>query len=172
MTRLITMLLLITISSVALSTTLYRWVDDEGQVHFSDQPQTGAEEIKVRSPSTFEAPKTPVGSPQATQEQSETFKYDSLAVVNPTSEQTLWNLGGELGVSIALRPGLRPGHKLHAHLNGKTTEVGNASKFTLTDVFRGEQNLSVSVSNDKGKELIRSSPIKFFVQQTRVNRAP
>ncbi len=167
MARLTMVLLLISLSSVALSTTLYRWVDDEGRIHFSDQPQEGAEEVTVRSPSTFESQKAPVQRPQAPREQEKAFKYESIAVVQPTSEQTLWNIGGELNVNIALRPGLRPGHKLKANLNGKTIELDGTNSFTLTEVYRGEQNLSVSVSDGSGKELIRSPTVRFFVQQAR-----
>lgn len=169
MTRLFTMILLIAFSSVALSTTLYRWVDEEGRVHFSDQPRQGAEEVTVRSPSTFETPKPPVRRKQEAPRQEEKFRYESLNIVQPTAEQTLWNIEGVLNVSVTLTPALRPGHKLRAHINGNTTDVGTGRSFKLNEVYRGEQNLSVSVVDAMGRELTRSPTVKFFVQQTSIN---
>lgn len=36
--------------STTLSAQVYRWVDDSGKVHFSDQPQNGAQSVNIRAP--------------------------------------------------------------------------------------------------------------------------
>ncbi|MEL7451674.1 MAG: DUF4124 domain-containing protein [Pseudomonadota bacterium] len=172
MIRLLTVLLLVTISSAALSTTLYRWVDEDGRVHFSDQPREGAEQVTVRSPSTFEAPKAPpkrsTASTTAAEAEEEEFQYNSLAVVSPASEQTLWNIAGRLSVSVSIAPGLAQGHTMRANIDGRSVNVGAATSFVLTEVYRGEHAVSVSVIDSTGREMIRSAPVRFFVQQTNV----
>ena len=172
MIRLLTVLLLVTMSSAALSTTLYRWVDEDGRVHFSDQPREGAEQVTVRSPSTFESPQTQSkqsAGTDKTEEAEEAFQYNSLAVVAPASEQTFWNIAGRLTVSVAIAPGLAEGHTLRANIDGRTINVGATTNFALTEVYRGEHSVSVSVMDGNGRELIRSAPVRFFVQQTNVN---
>jgi len=34
----------------------YRWVDENGRVHYTDRPQPQAEEVVIGEPTTFEAP--------------------------------------------------------------------------------------------------------------------
>ena len=47
--------LMMAAGTLLAGTTLYRWVDDQGRVHYSDQPQPQAEEIEVAEPATFSA---------------------------------------------------------------------------------------------------------------------
>ena len=39
--------------SVALATTVYRWVDEQGVVHYSDQPHPNADKIQVHAAQTY-----------------------------------------------------------------------------------------------------------------------
>ncbi len=125
----------------------------------------------MRSPSTFEAPKAPPKRPAtsaAAAEDEEAFEYNSLAVVSPASEQTFWNIAGRLNVSVAIAPALAQGHTLRATIDGRSVNVGAATSFVLTEVYRGEHNVSVSVIDSNGREMIRSAAVRFFVQQTNV----
>jgi len=45
--------------TVAVSATVYRWVDENGVVHFSDQPHENAEKVQLKAPQTYSAPKAP-----------------------------------------------------------------------------------------------------------------
>jgi hypothetical protein len=47
-----------------------------------------------------------------------------------------------------------------------------SSSAVLTDVTRGEHTVSAEVQDPSGRILITAEPIKFFYQQTSVNRRP
>jgi hypothetical protein len=51
-------------------------------------------------------------------------------------------------------------------LDGQRVETPpGATQFTISEVFRGEHRLSVSVVDENGRELVSSEPVTFYVQQ-------
>lgn len=154
---------------------IYRWVDEDGVVHYSDQPHPGAERLVIESapaPDTRTPPRTDAGQRPAATSQSEAppdepAGYDSLAVSRPSAEETLWNIGGTLEVTLDLQPSLQPGHRVRVYFDGETRDV-SGTRFTLDDVFRGVHNIQAEVLDADGNVMIRSEPNRFYVQQTSV----
>jgi len=151
----------------------WTWKDSNGLVHYSDTPVPGAKRIdlgsaqgfgpaqggSVRRP-TLEAPQ---GS--ATNEQS----YSAVTIVSPTQQQTLWNTGGEVSVQLATEPSLRQGDRVDLVLDGQRRNLDSPStQLTLAEVFRGIHTVEAVVVDGNGRELARSAPTSFIVQQTSV----
>lgn len=154
---------------------IYKWVDENGQMHFSDVPKDGAEELDISPAQTFSSPGAAVSTSAADQtseiEDDDAVKYESLVVTNPTTEETIWNTGGTVTVGVYLKPGLEVGHEIVVSLDGETIRVPpRSSTVQLTDVVRGEHTIRAEVLNESGEILISSDPVKFFYQQTSVNR--
>ena len=152
----------------------YTWTDEDGVVHYSDRPQPGAEEVdlgKYSAPqgNTLARKPLPRRASAADVDAPSTFSYNSLAVTSPAAEETLWNIGGVLNVSLALSPALQSGHRVRAYFDGTLLESAGLS-FQLQEVYRGEHNLQAEVVDESGKVLIRSQPSRFYVQQTSVLR--
>lgn len=151
----------------------YRWVDADGVVHYSDVPQEGAEQIVL--PQNKPRPRQPAPAPRSNQQQQQAaaeeppkpFSYESIEVVSPAPEQTLWNIEGTLNVAIALTPGLKEGHKLRVYFDGNPQEV-NRTSFELEEVYRGVHNIQVEVVDEMGKLMGRSLPNRFYVQQNSI----
>ena len=95
------------------------------------------------------------------------FRYESLEVVSPGAEETLWNIEGVLNVSVALQPALQPGHQVRAYFDGERQPVRGTS-FQLQEVWRGVHNIQVEVVDQTGQLMIRSQPNRFYVQQNTV----
>ena len=150
----------------------YRWVDEDGVVHYSDTPVEGAERILIPAPNVaVSRPSTrgTTAAPDADEEEAEQapFRYESIEIVSPRAEETLWNIEGILNVSVALEPGLQPGHQVRAYFDGQMQEVGGTS-FQLQEVWRGVHNIQVEVVDETGQLKIRSQPNRFYVQQNTV----
>jgi len=165
------------VSLLAASTALgqaYRWVDDEGVTHYSDRPVPGAVQVILPRSSSSRV-RTVRPSPAASSQASQTdsaqapIRYESLDVVSPSAEETLWNIEGVLSVSVALNPSLQAGHQVRAYLNGNSQVVAGTS-FQIAEVYRGVHNLQVEVIDANGKLMIRSQTNRFYVQQNRVGR--
>ncbi len=161
---------LLLLSWTVASGQIYRWVDEDGVVHYSDEPHPGAEEIELESAPTISMPQpAPIVRPQtaAEEEGGGTAAYESLAVAQPAAEETLWNIEGTLDVALDLQPPLRPGHQVRVYFDG-TPQTVSGTQFQLQEVYRGEHNLQAEVLDESGNLLIRSEPIRFYVQQTSV----
>ncbi len=149
----------------------YRWVDEDGVVHYSDRPREGAEIIVLPTPNvaTMRRPsqRPVVGDQEDEPDDEPGTAYTSIEIVSPDAEETLWNIEGVLNVSVALEPGLQPGHQVRAYFDGRMQPVSGTS-FQLQEVWRGVHNIQVEVVDATGNVMIRSQPNRFYVQQNTV----
>jgi len=169
--------MVIGIVAVAVSAQeVYRWVDEDGTVHFADRPQEGqgeAETVVLPKAQTFSAPASPAprkSSAAATKgpDPASAFSYVELTILKPGPQESLWSTGGELEVNVSLNPELQPGHSVLIYLDDQMVD-GKADgdlTFKLTEVYRGTHALHAEVRDGSGKRLIKSSAIEFTVHQT------
>lgn len=173
--RNIIFILLFLAAGVASAQT-YRWVDENGVVHYSDRPVEGAEEVAI----DYIRPGTTPASPPAYQRrdrrppgaaaaEEDRPLYQSLDIASPAEEQTIWNNEGLLTVNLALQPGLQTGHRVRIYLDGTPTDASSTA-VQLENVYRGAHVLQAEVLDNDGNMLMRSQPRRFFVQQTSVLR--
>jgi len=169
------MRLFILVSVLLAATTVmaeaYRWVDDDGIVHYSDKPREGAERVILPSDNRVTRRQTPApaAQPQTDQQTAPTaFSYESLTVATPAAEETLWNIEGVLSVSLDIRPQLQSGHQVRVYFDGNERMVSGTS-FQIEEVYRGVHNLQAEVVDATGKLMIRSVPNRFYVQQNTIN---
>lgn len=164
-------MLLLGLALPALAAT-YRWVDENGVVHYSDRPQENAEEIDLGRAQGYQPPARARSisrdAPAARESTASAPAYESLRVVRPAEQSTYRNIGGQLPVTLSLTPALKPGHRLRVYFDGQP--IANWPErllsFTLTDVYRGEHNLRAEVIGVDGEVLVASDPVTFFVHQT------
>lgn len=153
----------------------YRWVDEDGVVHYSDRPRDGAERVELSDANTVGI-RTPSRRSQANAAADDAddeggeapVRYESLEITSPGAEETLWNIEGVLNVSLSLTPALQPGHQVRVYFDGEPRMVSGTS-FQINEVWRGVHNIQAEVLNEAGEMLIRSRPNRFYVQQNTVN---
>jgi hypothetical protein len=164
----------------AVMAQAYRWVDEDGVIHFSDVPVEGAERIELPSDDRQRpapAPRRSASlSPSATPESGTdappvVFKYDSIEVVRPAPEETLWNIEGVLDVALRVTPALRPEDQVRVIYDGEQRMTVNATSFQLQEVWRGVHNIQVEIVDSTGKLMARSLPNRFYVQQNSIANA-
>ncbi len=161
--------------TVANAEPAYRWVDEEGQTHYSDRPFPGATQIElatsgalavrppVLQPSGQPVPVTPAAPDPAAQ-------YAAFNVLAPAQQETLWGTGGIIDVSVQVSPTLLPGHHLGYFLDGELTDLGaRSAQFQVPEVYRGIHTLQAVILDGAGSEVLRSLAVTFMVQQTSVN---
>ncbi len=166
------------LATAVASADVWRWVDENGVVHFSDTPVEGAQQVDVSASARTTgarvfrdtAPSAPAGAEQPAEEE-EAFRYQSLTIASPAAEETLWNIEGTLSVSLSVSPALQPGHQVRVYFNGEARMV-NSTSFTLDEVWRGVHNIQAEVLDETGRLMIRSQPNRFYVQQNTVRGIP
>ena len=158
----------------AVMAQAYRWVDEDGVVHFSDRPVEGAEQIFLPQQSQATrrvfAPQAP--DAQQREDASEpvaAFKYDALEIVAPAPEETLWNIEGVLNVSLRVTPALRQGDQIRVYFDGKE-QIVTGTSFQIEEVYRGVHNIQAEIIDSTGRLMARSLPNRFYVQQNSIAR--
>lgn len=160
-------MLLFAAVSAAGAKEVYRWVDRDGVVHFSDRPTEGAERVQLRDAQTFSAPPVRARAPAGDGE--ENFGYDRFEITSPAQEEVLWNIEGLLTVSMQLQPRLQSGHRIELFLDGAPVRNDPRSLTArVTDVVRGVHVLTAKVTDAAGQVIAESEPRTFAVQQTSV----
>ena len=150
---------------------VYRWVDQDGNVHFSDVPQEGAERLELPEVQTFEGgvvESRPAVTSAPVEEEATT--YTLLQITRPALDQTFWNVGGQVPVSLNLEPGLARGDSIRVYLNDAPVEdfPSTGTSHVLSEVWRGSHILRAEVVNASGTVLAQSEMVAFHVRQTSV----
>lgn len=173
-------LLVALLPTVAAAAEVYRWVGEDGVVHYSDRPQEGAETVVIEEPQTFStpAPRTsPPGSsapPASTEPEQaaadEAPTYSNFEIVRPKQEEVFWNIGGELSVSLRAKPRIQAGHTIFLVMDGQEVQQLQPGRMQamLSDVFRGTHTLHAEVRDKLGNTVAKSESVQFTVQQTSI----
>mgnify|MGYP001817531682 CR=1 FL=1 len=168
-------------------TDVYTWVDETGQVHYSDTWTEGCKKVDVSQSSAPTRPYIPKVT--GTEQDVETAElasaapeeplYKSITVVSPEEDDCLRRLGGIVKVLIDIDPApeknkllQEPGHRLRVSLDGQPLQseflIGlqdRALVLFLTDVYRGTHKLQVTIEDKDAKQLAKSRMILFHVQE-------
>jgi hypothetical protein len=154
--------------------TVWKWVDDKGVTHYSDQPVPGAQRIEVSSGSRSDPVDRPAYSPQRSPNPQQTGDaYRTFEILAPSNQETFANTGGSVGVRLRFEPELHAGHSLHLYLDGKLVEEFPpiARDYTLQGVSRGTHVLTAIIQDSRGAR-IQTSEVTFHVRQESVARPP
>jgi hypothetical protein len=159
----------------------WTWVDANGRRHYSDRPVEGATRIDLPGAQGFATNRpaptaqtarsttAPGSTATPTNAAVAASSYRSFTITSPAHEETLWNIGAILNVQVGVDPGLQPGHRIDAYLDGQRVAIGEQSQqFTIPEVFRGLHTMYAVIRDAGGRELRRSPEITFMVQQTSI----
>ena len=166
------------VALAAASQEIYRWVDKDGIVHYSDQPgASNAELINVIEPNGYDAGEATTeqdsggsvdSSGQDEDSAPEVSPYSSLAIVQPTPDQVFFGSDAVVAVTADLQGTLRPDHSVVFFLNGnRQTASGLSTEFSGLE--RGSYFLRASILDQNGKPVITSQQISFHVRQPSIN---
>jgi Domain of unknown function (DUF4124) len=149
-------------------TTVYKWVDAQGVVHYSDQPHPNAQRLEISGAQTFSAPPVPAAS--STAEPAEASQpagpaYESCAIAQPTDQQMLMNAYQATAV-VQTSPALRPGDQVRLFVDGKQI-TGSGTSFTFP-VFRGQHSVDAIIQDSTGQIVCETSTVTFYVHQPSV----
>ena len=166
------MLLLAIVYATPTSAEVYRSVDAQGNVTFTNQPAQGAEPVKLRPLSVYDAPELKSTNGDNADDVSDAALYKSVAILSPQADDTLRDNPGNVTVAAGSEPALerRAGHKFQFFLDGKPDgKPQDAAMKTLTDVDRGEHQVAVAIVDVNGKQLLQSEPVRFFLHRQTIH---
>ncbi len=166
------------VSLAAASQEIYRWVDKDGVVHFSDQPgSANAVLITVIEPNVSDSGDAGDSSAEAAASggsdadeppEPDVPAYDSLSIVSPTPDQVFFGADAVVSAQAELGGTLRPDHTVVFFLNGNRQQASGLSA-QFTNLARGSYFLRASILDQSGRPVISSQQTTFHVRQPSIN---
>ncbi|OOF33522.1 DUF4124 domain-containing protein [Salinivibrio costicola] len=172
--------MLLTLAFSSHAGMLYQWTDDNGQVHFSDQPPTHPHHVRpyaslTPSPSLYDASSSSAEQPAPALTPP---KSVTLTLVSPNDGATLRSNPGELSVTATVSPLSIPAKQTRLVLDGQPvasppTISLNASQrqldWRLAPIDRGTHQIQVQYL-ESGKVIASSSIYHVYLHRAHVNQ--
>jgi hypothetical protein len=153
------------------ATTVYKWVDDNGVTHYSDQPHENAAKVEVREPTTFSAKSGPASavaraSQGASAGTAPAAAYQSCSLSQPTPDQVFLSVYS-VTVVVNTSPSLRPGDRVVVTLDGRplTDQAAAATSITINPIDRGTHSVEATIQDSTGQTVCSTSSATFHVRQ-------
>ena len=154
--------------------TIYKVVDEEGNVTFTDTPPNDADAIVEphsilgtnTTPAVATAPENAIKTDQA-----ETKASYVTRIVSPADESTIPMGPGDFVVEAEVSPGLDDVEQLILLLDGEAVGAPQSfPRWQLTNVFRGAHQLQVVRVGKTGAAQSQSTEHTVYVMRPSVNR--
>ena len=155
------------VCTVAFSATVYRWVDENGVTHYSDQPHENAQKVQVAAPQTYKPTAPP--QPTSSRKVADAPNTYQCQVVAPANGDTLSN-AHSVNASAVVEPIPHDGDQAYLLLDGARVPnyPAGGGPFTIANIDRGEHTLQAVVQDPNGKLLCQSANVSFTVLQPSV----
>ena len=156
------------VSALAVNAGLYRGVDSEGNILYSDTPFKDSEKFTPPPISVMDAPKPVTEKKVGEDEQPAEFKYMGFDIESPVNEQTIRN-DPDVKVSVKLVPALNTeaGHSIWLLLDGNPVMKNSLdTSFYIGRIERGAHKLQAQVRDTEGKAIVQTRTIVVYIHNT------
>jgi hypothetical protein len=150
---------------------IYRHVDEDGNVVYSDQPSKNSEQLILPELPTY-TPDNDGSDFKLTEPEDEVdvappISYQ-LTVTQPEPNQSFYDDSGTVNVSVDLTPPLdsAKNHGIIFTLDGHTSsDIQTQTEYSFTGVERGSHILVVSIVDRAGHTLKKSKSLLFHLHK-------
>jgi len=166
--------------TVACSTVLaqvYKTVDADGNVTYTDKPMDdSAEKVELAPISVIEAPtyKTPVkkdtkdAAGKNAEEAPLRFlrkEYADFAIISPQQEESVWHPDAPVPVQWGVGKPLREGMKVTLFVDGSEQVSSSSPVIPLSQLERGEHRIEAQLTDTQNRLIATAEPVIFFVRR-------
>jgi hypothetical protein len=158
-----------TLISAVPAAVVYKWVDADGVVHFSDQPVPGAEKITTSGVSSRGVMSQPMAGGGGSPEKPKPRPVQHASISSPAPDQT-FSGAEQVSASLSVEPALTPNQTVSWTLNGaQVGQNSTATQVALPDLPRGTYTIAATVSDSVSGETISADPVTFNVLRPSLN---
>lgn len=154
--------------------TVYKWTDEKGVTHFSDQPRDGAEKVELSSGPARAEPGPSYSAPAQQAPVKKGPAYSRLAIESPQQDESIINTGGVVGVRLAISPQIESAHVVALYLDGARVEdfPKQGTSYEFSNMPRGTHTVKAVVSTVQGAVVQETPPVTFHVRQESAAQPP
>jgi hypothetical protein len=152
-------------AGAVVATTLYRWVDAQGVVHYSDTPQPGAEKIQVHDAQTYKSPPVPRNQPPSTTAPAAALTSHQCQIVSPSPEQSFFD-PEVIPISVSVTPPPAGGDHVLVSVDGSPLPDSPNLSYQVTQPDRGAHTITATVQSADGSHTCTAAAVTFNVQRS------
>jgi len=161
--------LIITFSA---SAALYKGLDAEGNVIYSDKPFDNSKQFTPPSLTIMDAPKVQPKKDVVKEPEENAYNYTKFQISAPKNNEVIWN-NPQLMVALKITPALNvsEGHTTWLIMDGKPlVKKSRSLLLQIGRADRGEHKLQAQIRNKKGRIIKRTKTITVHIKNTVVQR--
>lgn len=141
---------------------VYKQVNPDGSVTYTDKPSPGAKTVEVPKTPTYKPPSVPQFSPYQEPAKPVAFSYDSVKITAPANEETIRDNAEAISVVVSVEPALRPGDQIVFLVDGTVKTRTTLSTYAITEMERGSHTITAQVVDAAGTVMGSDSVTVFF----------
>ena len=163
--------ILLAITASPSMAQVYKVVDKDGNVTFTDQaPVDGSKPIELAPISVIE---TPVYETKPVVKEGEEEiplgqlrrNYRDFAIISPMQEESVWRPDGPIPVTWSVGNALQQGMQVTIYLDGSRYTSTTQSMVAINGLDRGEHTLKAEIRDEKNRVISTAETVTFFVRQ-------
>ena len=151
------------LSAASVRAEIFKSVDKDGNVVFSDQPAAGGEPVQVGPTNSMKAPANGPALSDPVVDTGEAPYYQSVEITSPSDGGTVNNPGGNVLVMFDVSPPLREGDTVRLLVDGVPGGMPADGGLLAPANARGEHSFEVQVLDSAGAVILGSGQIRVTV---------
>ena len=152
------------------ATKVYKVVNPDGSISYSDQAQDHAEELTIEPIPTIPAYKSSSLSDIQNEESPPTAVYTRLTIDEPRPNAAFNSGNGDVAIRVSTDPILKASHFFEFYLDGELVGQQESASLLLNNIDRGSHTISVVITNGSGEEFIKATN-NFTIHRPSIQRA-
>ena len=165
-------------ASNAMSSDVYKVVDKDGNVTYTDKPPAdGSAPIKLAPISVIETPvyELPVEADSGDDVEKEMSlrdmrrQYADFAIVAPQQEESIWHPDSPVIVAWSVRNQLEVGMQVTISVDSAPHAKTTAQSVPVPQLDRGEHKIEAQLTDSRNRTIATAEPITFFVRRPGLN---
>jgi hypothetical protein len=148
--------------------TIYRVVDEQGRVTYTDNPASGGDEVKVAplpnvSSSRTATPKTSAEAPKRSAPGRPFMPYDRFLIATPHDNTRV--ASPTMAVELSVSPRLRDDHQVRLLVNGEISQSAlHSQAFWVANLPAGTHQLQAELLDSQGRVRHQTPPVRLTVE--------
>jgi len=154
---------------------VFKYIDENGNVAYSDRPVVGAEEVKIKEtrkrrsiPEDNRSGNTPEpGAARSSRtipsDAKQEVTYSGLEILTPKDNKVVDARSGTVQIVFLPSPALGEGDEIVLNVNGKDMSKGRSTSFSLNALAAGGYSITGRIVNGDGETRIGSPSVSISV---------
>lgn len=156
------LLLPVLITGSVTAQTIYKVVQADGTILYTDTPQEGASQVELQGNTSNVTDSLPTPQVKPQPAKKPTPRY-TVTITSPEPEATIRNNQGNITISASTTPAFRGRYRLT--FDDQSAKINNAGIFSLTGIERGAHTYHIDIIDNKGKTLASTPSQTLYLHQ-------